>query len=406
MREIELMLRERIGLDPDSIGSGNIQRCVRQRMKQLGVKKAETYRSVLAQSELEWNELVEAVIVPETWFFRDREPFYALRQLALNEWLPAHPNRTMRLLSVPCSSGEEPYSLAMTLLEAGIPAGRFQVQAVDISATVLARAQRAIYGANSFRGGDLDFRSRFFRQSATGYELSSAVRGCVRFRQGNLLNPDFLEDQPLYDFIFCRNLLIYFDRPTQRRALEVIRRRLAPAGVLFTGAAEQPLAMENGFVSARIPMAFACRRSDVQMLRSDRRTRATPPVRLAVTEAPHRGTAVVPAPGAGPSTAMDTELTRARRLADAGRLKEAAEICEAHLLSHGASAEAYYLLGLVKDASSDSSALECYRKALYLEPGHYETLLQMALLSQKNGDAARARSFRNRAERSKRPTRA
>jgi chemotaxis protein methyltransferase WspC len=90
-------------------------------------------------------------------------------------------------------------------------------------------------------------------------------------------------------------------------------------------------------------------------------------------------------------------LDTARRYANAGRLKEAAGICENHLREYGSSAEAYYLLGLVLDAQSSPKAIDCYRKALYLEPDHYETLLQMATLSQRNGDAARADSLKRRA---------
>jgi chemotaxis protein methyltransferase WspC len=86
-------------------------------------------------------------------------------------------------------------------------------------------------------------------------------------------------------------------------------------------------------------------------------------------------------------------------LADAGHLTEAAKICEAHLRETRASAQAYYLLGLVREASGEPGAIDCYRKALYLEPNHYESLLQMALLLQKNGDAIRARTFKSRAQR-------
>src|SRR5207244_4554025 len=92
-------------------------------------------------------------------------------------------------------------------------------------------------------------------------------------------------------------------------------------------------------------------------------------------------------------------LQTARRHADAGRLKEAVALCEKHLRQYGASAEAYYLLGLVLDAQSDPNAIECYRKALYLEPNHYETLLQMAVLSQRTGDVSRADQYKRRAKR-------
>jgi chemotaxis protein methyltransferase WspC len=99
------------------------------------------------------------------------------------------------------------------------------------------------------------------------------------------------------------------------------------------------------------------------------------------------------------TTTQQTDLAEARRLADAGRLAEAAAICEAHLEEGRASAQAYYLLGLLRDARGDERSIECYRKALYLDPNHYETLVHLAVLAHKNGDAAAARNFQRRAER-------
>jgi chemotaxis protein methyltransferase WspC len=112
-----------------------------------------------------------------------------------------------------------------------------------------------------------------------------------------------------------------------------------------------------------------------------------------------RGHPTLPPPRGQPSP---VNLEEAFRLANAGKLKEASLLCETHLRQHGASAQAWYLLGLVRDAGNDASSIDCYRKALYLEPNHYESLLQMALLAERNGDAERARTFRNRAERLKR----
>src|SRR5207302_3675173 len=137
MTQIEGLLRDTMGLDAASIGSGLIHRIVRLRMKSLGLKQPDQYRRFLASSRAEWRELVEGVVVTETWFFRDREPFGALVRQVLDEWLPAHPTAPLRLLSLPCSSGEEPYSLAMALLDAGVPSGRFQIDAADISARAL-----------------------------------------------------------------------------------------------------------------------------------------------------------------------------------------------------------------------------------------------------------------------------
>jgi len=422
-----------MGLDAATIGSGAIQRTLRLRMKNLGLKTVEEYRKLLETSRAEWTELVESVVVTETWFFRDREPFYAVVRFVRDEWLPAHPTRVLRVLSIPCSSGEEPYSLFMALLDAAISPERFQIDGVDISAAALARARQGVYGRNSFRGKDLGFRDLHFRQTKEGYVLEPTLRARVKFFEGNILQADFMRGQTEYDVIFCRNLLIYFDRATQKRALEKINRLLLPSGLLFVGPAEQPLAIEHGFMPANIPMAFACRKratgdssvrsssgpvvlsvkqSPVKALKFAALTlaQAAPqPARVPPKQpqnpasAPLRQVRRTPQPapprtGHGPPA----NLEEAFRLANAGKLKEAAQLCEAHLQQHGASAQAWYLLGLVRDAGNDDSSIDCYRKALYLEPNHYESLLQMALLAERNGDTARARTYRSRAERLKR----
>jgi len=238
--------------------------------------------------------------------------------------------------------------------------------------------------------------------------LDPAVRRCVHFCQGNLFSNDFLPGHASYDFIFCRNLLIYFDRPTQRRAIERIERLLAPSGVLFVGPVEQPLVLNHGFVSANIPKTSACRKAG-QAVRRPRLARlstqppipADPPPNDAFQPQLPASSGLVLPPAGRPSPSVPPDLETARRLADAGRLNEAAGICEAHLRQSRVSAEAHYLLGLVRDAGGDATAIDCYRKALYLEPNHHESLLQMALLLQKNGDPARARTFRTRAQRIK-----
>jgi chemotaxis protein methyltransferase WspC len=416
MNRIEQLLRGKIGLDAASVGSSTIERTVRLRMKSLGLKNIVDYQRLLesrscAQGRSEWEELVESVVVTETWFFRDRDPFKALVQLVRLEWLPQHPAGPVRLLSVPCATGEEPYSLAMALLDAGIPPARFTIDAVDLSARALARAKRAVYGKNSFRGKNLDFRERYFESTRDGHALQPRVRNGVQFHRANIFEDDFLAGCAAYDYIFCRNLLIYFDSATQAKALDKMHRLLGPQGVLFVGAAELPLATAHGFFSANVPMAFACRKAGDPAQPLPARPAATgrgrtvgepklpvsPPFALTKPIPPdHRTQRAAPTRSA-PHTLAD--LAAARQFADAGKLTEAAAICQAHLDRQGPSAQAYYLLGLVRDAGGDPQAVDYYRKALYLEPNHYETLLHMSLLLEKHGDVTGARTFKRRAER-------
>ncbi len=406
MEQIEQILRETMGLDAASVGSGSIQRLIRLRMKGLGISEPTAYRELLTAQSGEWNELVEAVVVTETWFFRDPEAF-AVVVGAAQACLSSSP---LRVLMVPCSSGEEPYSLAIALKDAVVPVERVAIEAVDISSRALARARGATYSKNSFREKNLSYRDRYFRSTKEGFVLKPEIRNWVKFIQGNLLNSDFAVGQSSYDFIFCRNLLIYFDRPTQQKALEKLAALLGPSGILFVGPAEQPLALEHGFVSANFARAFACRKAAAarhlqdQVERWERPSQAPlsfghTPKFTAVT----RDTLGLATLGRAPKQpeAATAELEGARRLADAGRLQDAAVLCERYLDSDSDSAEGWYLLGVIRDASGHASAMECYRKALYLKPNHYETLLQMAMWLQKSGESARARIFKARAERAK-----
>lgn len=405
MSRLEQRLRETVGLDTALLGKGSLAIAIRRRMKHLGLQKVQDYECLLDHSPAVWTDLLEELLVAETWFFREREAFEALRRLVLDCWLPAHPTGTLRLLSLPCASGEEPYSVAMTLLDAGLPPERFALHAADLSARALTCARCAVYGKNSFRNQDLGFRDRYFRRTTEGFALDPRVRSCVRFSQANLVDPGFAAAEGLYDFIFFRNLLIYFDPSRRQLALDRILRHLAPAGVLFVGPAEQSLVLDRGLAAVDFPKAFGCRngaalRPPAPARALARQIAALPPLQSPVRSTPSVPTAELASPrGGGRHDSLAAELDRAHRLADAGRLTEAEAICQAHLAQTRDSAEVYYLLGLVREAGGQTNAVDYYRKALYLEPNHYESLMQMALLARKNGDLAAARTFRRRAER-------
>src|SRR5262249_31762561 len=148
----EGLLKREMGLEPASVGADTVKHAVKVRMQSCGLFRKEDYWDQLQSSRDELQQLIEAVVVPETCFFRDQVAFDALGRLVAEEWLPNHPADTLRLLSVPCSTGEEPYSMVMALLDSGLSRERIRVDAVDISLRALAFAGKATYGMNSFRG--------------------------------------------------------------------------------------------------------------------------------------------------------------------------------------------------------------------------------------------------------------
>ncbi|CAN0627826.1 putative biofilm formation methyltransferase WspC [Burkholderia multivorans] len=454
----EAWLSRETGMDAASLGANTLRRAVleRARVTQGGTHAApaapflhadafapppepddaaiDAYWHMLNASPDERQTLIEALVVPETWFFREREAFAALAQLAVERLMRA-PARVLRLLSVPCSSGEEPYSIAMALLDAGVDPARFVIDAADISARAIERARQGLYGRNSFRGHSLEFRDRHFSETADGWRLDERVRQAVRFTQANLFeSPPTCETG--YDFIFCRNVLIYFHRDAQDAAIRLLDARLAEGGTIFVGPAETGLMMRHALTSARIPLAFAFQRTPAGAPAAAIAPAAVPPWPMppaAVPAAAPSGAAprsaakpawltarllsrpAAPAPfdtpfdtpqrsqAAAPDAAQPqarVALDEAQRLADSGRLDDAEHIAREFMKMHGPDANAFYLLGLIADARGrDSDAKDAYRKALYLDAAHYEALTHLAALLDMAGDEAGAERLMLRARR-------
>ncbi|MBA9844055.1 MAG: CheR family methyltransferase [Ralstonia sp.] len=439
----EAWLSHETGIDAPSLGTNTLERAVLDRTRAMlaarGMRDTvdaaalDAYWLRLNTAPDERQALIEALVVPETWFFRDREAFVTLARV-VGEKLAREPMRVLRILSAPCSTGEEPYSAAMALLDAGIDPARFTIDAIDISARAIEQARRAIYGRNAFRGHPLTFRDRHFTGADGSWQLSDTVRGLVRFAQGNL--SDAPADDTRYDFIFCRNVLIYFHRDAQDQAIRRLDSQLAEDGMIFVGPAETGLMMRHAMTSARIPLAFAFQRTAA----SETGVRAPLPFRLplppehpasvvglpgvALPSVPVRAVAArVPAASrpsptssfaAGPvarpllPTIPEIEavlgepptVAQARRLADAGNLDEAERVALEIANLRAPEADTFYLLGLIADARGrHADAGDFYRKALYLEPAHYEALTHLAALLDVAGDTVAARQLMLRAER-------
>ncbi|VXC81811.1 putative biofilm formation methyltransferase WspC [Pseudomonas sp. 8Z] len=406
IEHIERLLKSRIGLDAESIGRSVIERAVRQRMNAIGQPAIEHYWTTLSGSPREQQALVEAVVVPETWFFRYPESFNALAGLALERLAQLGGSRPLRLISLPCSSGEEPYSIAMALLDAGLAPSQFHIDALDVSDKVLELARRGLYGRNSFRGQPLDFRQRHFHEQAGGFLLDARVRACVSLRTGNLLDPGLFAGQAPYDFIFCRNLLIYFDRPTQVRVLESLKRQLHKGGTLFIGPAEASLASQSGLQAIGRQQTFAfclapARPVPPQAPQPSAPRLRPPPVARPIAPARPRSqpSAIAPVVPVVPATRADDAWQTVAELANAGRTEQAWQRCQEHLQTHGPSAEAYYWLGLLSDVQNNvEQACAYYRKAIYLDPQHREALTHLAAHLQAQGDPNAAQRLYRRAQ--------
>lgn len=202
-------IRSKTGLEPDLLGTDSITRIARERLVAAGCAGYDDYVRLLQQCPDECAQFVDRIVVGETWFFREQAALDALVQHAKTAWAIHSETRTFRVLSVPCSTGEEPYSIIMALAMAAWPMTRLQVDAFDLSSENIQHARRGIYRPKAFRANDLTFRAKFFEFIGDNWRLQPSVQTSVRFATGNVLNASFATGSALYDAIFCRNLLIY-----------------------------------------------------------------------------------------------------------------------------------------------------------------------------------------------------
>lgn len=187
--------------------------------------------------EEEWSDLASVLSNNETYFFRERAQLKALAGTILDELLARE--QRIRLWSAASSSGEEAYSLAMTLLESGkLSDAQIAIRATDISSRVLDLAAKGFYRALSFRATEPAMIQKWFQPQGDGFLIDERVKRLVQFGHLNLLDGTRVAAEGPFDAIFCRNVLIYFEKATQKQVVESFAKALRPGGYLFLGHAE------------------------------------------------------------------------------------------------------------------------------------------------------------------------
>lgn len=235
-----------IGLDKAYLVESRLEHLVRVRrlsgLAELSAKLRSHPPEVLVR------DVVEAMTTNETLFFRDARPFEHLRATALPTIHAAlSQGRPLRIWSAASSSGQEAFSIAMTVMDAGLDERPVQILGTDISTEQLHRARIGLYSDFEVqRGLPAPMRGRHFQKANGGWQISETLRRMVEFRQWNLM--DDLRPLGTFDLVFCRNVLIYFDLHTKRRVLDAIWSRLAPGGWLYLGGAETTFGVSSKFV--------------------------------------------------------------------------------------------------------------------------------------------------------------
>jgi chemotaxis protein methyltransferase CheR len=201
-----------------------------------------------ANDEKLFTDVTEAMTTNESSFFRDLKPFEQLRNLVIPRLLQAYPTKKkFRIWSSACSTGQEPYSIAMSILECQATKGiEFEIVATDLASHVLEKAKAGIYSQFEVqRGMPVTLLIKYFKQSGENWHINDQVRNMVKFGQCNLT--ESLAQNGTFDIVFCRNVLIYFDNETKTQVLHNLSKQMEPLSVLFLGCAESIFGMEHRF---------------------------------------------------------------------------------------------------------------------------------------------------------------
>lgn len=236
------VIQERFGLTFGGVRCEILEARLRPRMRALQLPELRDYYHYLRfhpDRDAEFDRLAPLITNNETYFFRETRQFDILVEHVVPERRSAAPGRPLRLLSAGCSSGEEPYSVAIALQHAGFPPGRvWEIDGCDLNPERIARAREGVYEEGSLRTCDAETRRQYFVAEGPRFRLKDRYRAGVRFFQANLLSPGFALDRGGYDVVLCRNLLIYFGDGAFDRLVGLLARSLAAGGYLFLGHSE------------------------------------------------------------------------------------------------------------------------------------------------------------------------
>ncbi len=337
LREAGVALANNTGLRASGAASNRLESRLRDRIAALGVDP-DDYVAGLHDDPAETQNLVDHLTVKETSFFRDESHFDAL----IRHVVPRHQSPLV-VWSAGCATGQEPYSLAMALDEAGVD--DFRIIATDISRPAVEHVRAAHYRESELRGLSAARRGRYLVREGDGWQIDPALQERVSVHHHNLLTDPLPPATSHAAAVFCRNVFIYLERPRIDRFLVDVRTHLVPGGVVFVGGSESLWSVPDGYCLTRLGEAFCYSRVEQETVNA-----SAPPRVAAVTKprpAPPKQRCVEVEPG------IDVETTRS----DVDRHRAAVYAAPDDVL-------AYLRLGLSLEAAGDhGSCLRAFRAA-------------------------------------------
>jgi chemotaxis protein methyltransferase CheR len=251
-RQLREQIYKRTGLFFSDSSKYLLQKRLSPRARELNFDSFQKYFYFLSydpRAEAEYDQIFDLVTTNETYFFREPAQLTAFVEEIIPDILSRKPTKKIRIWSAGCSSGEEPYSIAMLLEQAGMfRQATFEIFASDLNQQVLAKARRGLYRENAFRATDPDVRARFFNHEADGsWRISDEIRNRVSFGRLNIYDEARVSLLGYLDIVFCRNVIIYFDDASKRAVINNFYQRLLDGGYLLLGHSESLISLSTQF---------------------------------------------------------------------------------------------------------------------------------------------------------------
>jgi chemotaxis protein methyltransferase CheR len=410
-RSFRDLIAERAGIYFEPGKQDLLRTNILQRMEDCGLSSFADYFQLLSSpaGTKEFDHLLNLIIIPETYFFRDQAQFRALEHSIIPEILKnkTDSGSSLRIWSAGCSTGEEPYTIALIVAagKAGLKYPRVQILATDVSNAVLEAARQGIYGTRSVRDVPKEYLNLFFSKKKDKYFLDESIKQMVEFSYFNLVTEPYpLLEMSGWDIIFCRNVTIYFQHESTKKVIHNFYQSLRPGGYLFTGYSESLRYLSDEFTTVQVGGTFVYKKEPrdkrpekkARRARRKRSRQGTPASgRSRRLEAlPDREVGEIQqicarakellemgkpeqagdllAPYVEKETASESVLLlQAEILLNQGDLEKAAELCQRIISCEPLSVAGYYLLGVVyRTWEKEREAIQEFKRVLYLKSEH------------------------------------
>jgi chemotaxis protein methyltransferase CheR len=426
-RSFRDLIAERSGIYFDPEKQELLKDNLLQRMANCGLSNFADYFNLLLSpaGTKEFDHLLNLITIPETYFFRDRAQFRALERFVIPEIVKrkSYPGASLRIWSAGCSTGEEPYTIAM-ILATTIVDRPIQILATDVSHDALKAAAEGVYSARAVRDMPQEYLNRFFARKGDQYFLDASIKQMVEFRYFNLVTEPYpLAEMSGWDIIFCRNVTIYFQAEATKKVIHNFNRSLREGGYLFAGYSESLRYISDEFNTVQQEGAFfyqkgTAKKAVRKKTRKIRGRRAST-VRSSRKQGPKavagsksdeiaqicarakellergkpEGASEILSPYLRESRAPESILLLQAEIAlNQGDLDKAVQFCERVIQREPLSVAGHYLLGVIYLTWEDEArAIEEFKKVLYLEPEHALARFNLGDLYSQVGQVDEAR---------------